>query len=455
MKFTLSGEPVTLKKRVLRAGAWSLAGHGLGMIIRLGGNLVMTRLLVPDMFGVMAIATMVILTLGMLSDVGLHQNIIQSPRGDDPTFLDTAWVVQIIRGLLLWLIAFLLSVALYLANFAGIIPAGTVYAVPELPFVIIVVSFSAVISGFRSTKWATAQRRFDQKRMVQITLIGQGIGLVVMIIFGTFSRTIWALAAGGLIASLTTTALTHAWMNGHSNRFRWDKKAFMEIRNFGKWIFLSSAVTVLASNGDRLLLGGFVDPHVLGLYVIAAFIIGSIQDGLGNLFTSVSFPALSEVARNNPSRLQEIYYRLRIPSDLLLLFISGSLFAAGQFVIDLLYDQRYSEAGNILQILALSLFGVRYGLSHQIYLALNEPRYLAIVNVVRLASLYLLVPLLYHFYGFQAAVWGIALHILPTIPLIFVFNTKLGISDIRRELYVLPAMLAGYLSGLALNMLAI
>jgi len=57
----------------------------------------MTRILVPEMFGVMAIATMVTVVLWLLSDLGIRQNIVQSGRGDDPAFLDTAWVIQIAR----------------------------------------------------------------------------------------------------------------------------------------------------------------------------------------------------------------------------------------------------------------------------------------------------------------------------------------------------------------------
>ena len=63
---------------------------------------------------------MVTLILNMLSDIGLRQQIIQSPRGDEPVFLDTAWVVQIVRGILLWLVALLLSAALHIANLGGI-----------------------------------------------------------------------------------------------------------------------------------------------------------------------------------------------------------------------------------------------------------------------------------------------------------------------------------------------
>jgi O-antigen/teichoic acid export membrane protein len=219
---------------------------------------------------------------------------------------------------------------------------------------------------------------------------------------------------------------------------------------FGKWIFVSSAVFVFAVNGDRLLLGGFVEPDVLGVYAIAALIIGAIQGALGKLTIAVTLPALSEVARSEPSRLREVYYKLRVPADLLLLLLAGLLFAAGQLVIDVLYDPRYSAAGGMLQVLALSLIAARYDAAHHGYLALGMPRYLAVINVVRFVSLYALVPVLYHLGGTRAAIWGIALHGLMYVPFDYYFSAQLRMNDFRRELMVLAALPVGYLCGVAL-----
>lgn len=446
-------KPVTLKQRVLRAGGWTLAGHGLGQFIRLASNLVMTRLLVPEMFGVMLIATTVTMVLSMLSDLGVRQNIVQSRRGDDPAFLDTAWLFQIIRGFALWLIVLMLSVALYFANAQGMVPATSVYASPSLPFVIAVNSISAIITGFQSTKLSTAHRRLDQKRAIQIALVSQGAGMIVMIVLGAVSRSIWALVAGGLTSVLVTAVLSHTWMGGYTNRLRWESQAVRELFGFGKWVFASSGLYVLAVNGDRLLLGLFVDAHVLGQYAIASLLVGAAAGMLNRLFLAVSLPALSEIARNAPSRLREVYNRLCLPSDVLLLFLTGLLFAAGQWVIDVLYDPRYAEAGAMLQVLALSLFAVRYEIARQVYLALGLPQYGTVLSLVRFIALYSLVPSLYYWGGAQAAIWGVALHGLAAVPFVYGFNAKLGLNDFRRELVVIVVALpAGYICGSALKL---
>lgn len=444
---------LTLRQRVFRAGGWSFAGYGISQALRLGGNLVMTRLLAPEMFGMIAIATLVTVVLGMLSDVGLQQNIVQSPRGDDPAFLDTAWVVQIIRGGGLWLIALLLSGGLYAGNLYDLFPGDSVYATPLLPAVIAVSSFAAVIAGFASTNIASACRHFNQRRVVQIEIIAQVAALSVMVAVGITTRSVWALVIGGLVATLTGTILSHLWMDGISNRFRLDSSALSELIGFGKWILVSSAVGILAINGDRILLGAYVDAHTLGLYAIAILIAGSIEGLLGRIFSTVSLPTLSEVARNNFQGLRDVYYKLRMPGDLLLLFVSGLLFTAGHQVINLLYDDRYVAAGEMLEILALSLFTARFGVAHQIYLAMGVPRYLAVINTVRFISLFTLVPISYHLGGLQAAIWGIALHGLATLPFIYLFNKKLGLNNWLRELQVLVAFPAGFACGSVMNLL--
>jgi len=441
------GSPLSLRQRALRAGHWTLAGYATSLGIRLASSLVMTRLLVPEMFGVMALVATIANVIWLLSDIGLGQNIIQSRRGAEPAFLDTAWVVQIVRGLLLWGVALLLSAGLHVAALAGMLPADSVYAYPGLPIILAVASFSVVIQSFQSTKTATAYRTFDQKRLTGLELSSQVAGLAVMLAVGVLTRSIWALVAGGMFAALTKTALSHAWLHGPANRFRVEKQALREVFAFGKWVFVSSAVGVLASNGDRLLLGGFVDAQLLGLYAIAALLLGALEAGVLNFFTAVSLPALSEIARKDPSRLREVYRKMRLPADLGLLFVAGGLFAAGRWLIDLLYDPRYAGAGEMLQVLALSLFVARYALAQQAYLALGRPRYLAVIQGVRMVSLFALVPALLYLGGLDAAIWAIALHGLATLPFIFRFNSRLGLNDPGLELKVLGALPAGYLCG--------
>jgi O-antigen/teichoic acid export membrane protein len=172
---SLVDEVRTLRQRVLRAGGWSIAGFALAQVIRFGTNLVMTRLLVPEMFGVMAIAHTVMIGLVLFSDLGLRLNVIQSRRGNDPVFLNTAWVTQILVGSLLALGAVVVASLLALANHLGLLPPESAYAAPVLPYVIAALGSTLLLAGFESTRSAESSRRLALGRLIQVQLAARSL----------------------------------------------------------------------------------------------------------------------------------------------------------------------------------------------------------------------------------------------------------------------------------------
>ncbi len=438
----------SLRRRAISSGSWNLGALVTSQAIRLGGNLVMARLLMPEMFGLMVIATTVAMVLALLSDMGLRQNIIQSPRGSDPVFLNTAWTVQILRGFVLFAASLLVAACAWYAQVIQLWPADSTYAAPDLPLVLAITGFSAVLNGFQSTKLALAFRTFQQRKVVLADLAAQIIGLMVMLGLGYLTRSVWSLVAAGLIASLVSIALGHLWFQGPNNRLQWDSSALKELIAFGRWVLLSSSVGVLAANGDRIWFGGSMSATELGVYSIAVLILGALQLGVSRLASAVALPALSEVARSGDTvRLRGLYYRFRLIVDLALLFACGLLLTLSPLIISWLYDERYAAAGSMLAILSLSLFTLRFTLAHQTWLALGLTKYLAVDNIIRFVSLWTLLPLLLAVGGTTYAIWGVALYTLPTIAWVAYINQRLGLFDIKRELIVLPMLGVGALCG--------
>ncbi len=445
------GKSVSLKSRILRAGSWSVAGHLFGQVLRIGSSLIMTRLLAPEMFGVMAMAIVVQVVISLLSDIGLRQAIVQSPRGDSPALLNTAWTIQVLRGGLIWAVCLLVAVSLWAARALGWLTGTSAYAATDLPMAIAAFSFSAVIMGFQSTRAVTSSRDLDLKRLTLIELVAQVTGLFVMVMLGWITRSIWAMVAGMLIGSMITVVSSHTLLPGAPNRFEWHAESVRELVGYGRWVLLSSLLYVLAANGDRLLLGGWVSASTLGLYSLAIGV-AAMVDGMGSrLFGAVAMPALSEVRRNTPDRFRALYYRMRLPFDIAFIGSAGLLFATGSLIVDLLYDQRYGEAGSMLQVLSFSLIFARFGLSGSAFLALGQPKALTWIHVVRLISMFVLVPLLYSLFGFQGALYAIAFHVAPTLPLLYWLNSKHKLNDFKFELFVLLAWPGGYLVGELIN----
>jgi len=441
----------TLKQRAVRSGIWMIFGHIISQVLRLGSNLILTRLLVPEMFGVMIIVTVIMAGLAMFSDVGLLQNIVQSKRGEESDYLNTALTIQIIRGFLIFFIALLCSAALYYGGQAGYLLVGTVYGNKQLPIILAVVSMTAVISSFNSIHILLLKRKLMLGKVITMDLLSQIIGLIFMLTWAWYQRDIWALVLGGVVSSFTKMLLSHSLNIGERCKFHWDRDAVYEIFHFGKWIFLTSILGFFVNSGDKLLLGGLLTTEMLGIYSISALLIGSIQGVVFKLMGGVAFPALSEVKQLQPERVKELYYKIRRPIDIFCLMTSGVLFTSGDSIVKLLYDDRYLESGAMLSILGLGLFVIRFGVAGQFYLACGKPKIMSILMVVRLIFMFSFIPIGFSMYQHIGALWGLVLAGMPGMVLTFYFKKKFGIFDLIRELKVLPVFVIGVLTGFALN----
>lgn len=440
-------DPISLKQRVLNAGIWSLAGFALTLVLRLGSNLLMTRILAPEMFGVMAIASAVIVGLSMFSDLGLKQNIVQSRRGKDPVFLNTAWTLQIVRGLTISTAAILMCFVILASRSRGWVPLGSVYADPVLPYVVGALSLWAAIAGFESTKLFEASREILLARITFLEILTQIFGVLCMLAWAAVDRSIWALVVGTLASAVSRAFLSHVLLPGSSNRLEWESESVYELLGFGKWILLASVLGFLVNTGDRLLLAGMVDSAVLGLYSIAALFVGSIEGVLTKLMNDVSFPALSEVVRTRRSSLKQNYYRFLTVIAGIAYFSSGVLMTFGQTLIDVLYDKRYHDAGWMLALTSAILLTVPFRLATQSFMALGVPRLQSDIVAVRLVSLLVATPIGFLWDGFGGALLGIVFSHFSYIPIIVYYNIRHRLFDARIEAYLIAIVPIGMLVG--------
>jgi O-antigen/teichoic acid export membrane protein len=430
-----SSPPIrSLRDRVLNAGSWGATGYIGAQCLRVVSSLVLTRLLTPDLFGLMAIVTVVQTILGLLSDVGLRQAVIQNPRGTEPAFLATVWVMQVVRSGLTWTVATLIGIGLWLLSAVDLIPAGSVYGDPKLPLLLFATGAVYFVESFHSVKVLEQQRLMSLRQLTLVTLAVSLIGLVATIAFALVNRSIWAIVAGGLVQAIAYVILSHKALPGTDVPFRWDLETVKEITRFGRWIILSSTLFILSSNADRLLLASWVSADLLGYYSIAQSLIGVALGAGESVASMVVFPALSDAAREGAERFRSIYRRFELPSNAAYLLASGFVFGVAEWVVRLLYDPRYEAAGPMLRALSLSLALSRLTIATHAYVARGKVPYNSLINGANLACTWVLIPVLYYSFGLEAAIYGIALRNLPALPLTYYFNARLGIGSLRGEL---------------------
>jgi O-antigen/teichoic acid export membrane protein len=390
----------SLKNLAIRGAIWTFAGYGLSQALRLGSNLILTRLLEPELFGLMALVTTFLIGLNMFSDVGFAPSIIQSKRGDDPDFLNTAWTMQVIRGWGMWAVC--LAIALPIAQF---------YNDSRLSWIVPIVGFTVLFAGFNSTSLYTLNRQIVLGKLTLLELETQIISLVVMIVWAWFSPSIWALIAGNLVSALLKTILSHRLIPNYSNRFIWDRSAAREIFSFGKWIFLSTALTFLATQADRMIMGKLLSFSMLGVYTVAFTFASIPQQVIGQLSSKMILPLMSQFAHlpRESLRAKILNKRKSILAGVGLLIIL--LVCFGDWLILNFYDRRYAQAAWMLPILALGIWPyLLFDTSRTALMAIGKPNYQAYGQFAK--SLHVCIGLFvgYYYLGVLGIVVAIALN---------------------------------------------
>lgn len=357
--------------RLLRSSSWVILGYGTSQVFRLVSNLILAKLLFPEAFGLMALISVITLGLILFSEVGIGPSISQSKRGDDPDFLNTAWTIQVMRGIALWITACLLAY-----------PVSVFYGQPDILIYLPIAAFGMVINGFEPTRKETAHRHLQLGRLTALNLIAQFIGVVAMVVLAVIWKSVAALVFGGLITSLVTLVLFNQYLPGLKNSFRWEKSAVRELVTFGKWIFLSTLSSFFSSQGDKAILGKFLTLQSLGIYNIG-FFLASFPLLLGqNVTGRVMIPVYRDMDGKDAEKVRRIRYGLTGG----LVFLLAVMALAGPWIVGLLYDARYTASGAVVVMVSVAMMPAVIGMTYdQAALARGDSRRYFVLNATRAA----------------------------------------------------------------------
>jgi len=338
---SLRGESLTA--RAGRSALWAVGGMATSQFLRLGSNLVLTRLLFPEAFGLMALVQIFLTGLQLFSDIGVHTSIIQNDRSREPAFLDTAWSLALLRGVALWLAACALAW-----------PMAALYDEPQLAVLLPVLGLSTVINGFLPMRVFTANRDLVLGLQTRLDIIAQLAGIVAMISLALLLESVWALVFGSLLSTAVGVILKWHRLPGHRERFRIERSAAGELIHFGKWIFLSTICGFLVNHADRAILGKFISLEMLGIYSIGFMFAGLPMMLAGPLVGKIVFPLYKQRPPSESAENRAKIFRMRWLLTAGLLSLSAILAFSGDWLVHLLYDDRYRLAGPILVVIAVA-----------------------------------------------------------------------------------------------------
>lgn len=364
----------SLKKLALKGTLWTVFGYGSSQIIRFISNIILTQLLLPEFFGIMAIVNTLRQGIELFTDIGIGQNIIRSEKGDDPDFLNTAWTLQILRGLLIWIILVLMAW-----------PISRFYGEPSLFPVLLAVSVMSILGGLQSIKIYTFNRYMILGKVTLFELATRFVAIATMIVIAWINSSIWALIIGAIVGGIFKAIASYIVFPGHKYKLMLQTESSKEILSFGKWIFISSIIMFVAEQSDRIILGKIIPFELLGIYSIAYMFANIPKILLKQVSYKVIFPLISRYSDlprlQLKSKLNRQRWKLHFPVSLIILILGGF----GDLIIRSLYDVRYYQAAWMMPLLSLgSWFSVLFFLASPSLLALGKPVYIAQSRILRL-----------------------------------------------------------------------
>jgi hypothetical protein len=187
-----------VRKRLAVGAIWTAGGRVVINLIALAGMLVLARLLTPEDFGLVAIATILFAIINSVTELSSAAALIQhkDPQRED---YDTAWTLNVLRALLV-------SVALCISAY----PAAAIYGDDRLIAIMYVLGAVALLGGLANPRLVEFRRRLSFHQEIFIELATRTVGFVVGATIAYVFRSYWALVIASLAAQVAGLALSYA-----------------------------------------------------------------------------------------------------------------------------------------------------------------------------------------------------------------------------------------------------
>lgn len=427
----------SLRQRVLQSGTISVLGFGTSQAIRLASNLIMTRLLTSDAFGLMAITISMQVMMIMISDVGINTSVIRSPSSSDTRFLSTAWVTQIFRGILIALVMLTAAGVIALMANRGAFSANTVFADPRLPIFLMVIALSGLLEGVRSIKMVLCQRDLKMERLIVLEIAAQISAVATMIGAYFLGAGAYSLVIGALMATMLTTIGTHIFLKGPPIPLAFDKTYFWEIFSFGKWLVIASFAAFVSQRGDHFIFGAIMPRDDYGYYAIATIWITVVILLVDMIQTRIVYTSFAEVWRERKQDLTKVYYKFRTGFDIICLTIFVGILTLSDLVFNVLYPDEYGSVTFYLKLLAIIILLLPYRLLNSALLAEGKSRNFMLVTLAPVIMMIVGTPIVYHFTNLKTAIVFSAVSQVPTVPISWYFTKSFLNHSMVRELPML------------------
>lgn len=323
---------------ILRGTVFTVAMRWTDRLIGLVSTLVLARLLLPQDFGIIAMASLVVSLADLLFDLSVHATLIQN-RAPTQAHFDTAWTLTVLQGLAV--AAVLQLCAPYAADY---------FHEPRLQSVVRVLALSVLLNGLENIGVVNFQKQMQFGRDFALLFCKRFGGLLVTVLCAWLLRSYWALVLGSLGGRLVGVLCSYAM---HPMRPRLSLARWREILGVSQWLLARTSGTFFEGQLHRVVVGRQESAAVLGAYSLAGDISTMPSTELLMPINRVLFPAFVQV-RHAPQELKRVFLLAQGVQCLVAIPASAGLALVAAQVVPLMLGPQWAMAIPFVQILSVA-----------------------------------------------------------------------------------------------------
>lgn len=398
-------------KQALNGISWMGALRGVTRGLSFIKIAVLARIFSPAQFGIYGIASLVLGFLEMLTETGINIFLIQKQEKVDK-YIDSAWVVSILRGMVISLIIFLIApiIAVYFNN-------------PQSTFIIRLISLVPLIRGFINPSCVKYQKNLEFKKQFfydsSLFLVDFLVAISLGILTKSENSLVWAM----ICSTIVEVVLSFIYFDPKP-KFIFEKDKTLEVVNRGKWITGAGIFNYLFQNLDDIVVGKMMGTGNLGVYQLAYKVSTLPVSEVGEVFNKVTFPIYTSM-KNDTVRIKKTFLKTLLIISLFVIPFGLIVFYYPTQIVNLLLGDKWLVAVPVLQVLAI--FGALKAISNSFYSLFLGIGRQEVVTLVTLFSTFILASFLYplvKIFGLLGAGFATIIATVATIPLFIYFFFK-------------------------------
>lgn len=368
----------TTRVLAIRGATWATAGVGLQRVLQTLAILILARLLVPEDFGLVAIASLVLSFVNRAKTLGLHTALVQY-KGNDQTASDACFILNC--GLTAITLAILLTASPLASRFFDDPRTGSLLAL---------MSLRLIPQALAGVPLALAVKALNFRKQALIEATEGLISGVVSVILAFFGWGPWALVTGFLAGSTVGAVLwwvRPAW----TPRFHLDRKVTAHLLHAGIRIWSAGNLAHLIDSANRLFIGGLLGLSQLGYYEIVSRVVHTPTQSLLGIHDRVAIAAFCR-EQTELERIGRWFLRLSGLMVILTSFLAGPLLFFPDILIPTVFGPGWEAAIQPARALALFALLVPLVSTAPIYIATRQTglllRFTAIRTVITVSLLF-------------------------------------------------------------------